>query len=293
MFSLLAYNRLVDSRPLIDSIKRRFADEQDNVTKIFSRFDGSVKVENEDVSEPLSDELELDCEMIDQTLGLCQPTERCMMQEPGKRHFSVCEWAGEEDDLVEKTTPTKLCCPPITASWDELKTRFETWLAKSKVDLFSVGLPLETDQTCGATINTLREDDDENDGDEDDDDEENFHEKRFEEESENSDSFEKEYENDLNEKAKRSKVRIVMGRTAKVGEIPWMVSIYFKQQFVCGGSIISERHILTAAHCFSGSKQVFVLNQKVKLNLPLSLGIHSTTQSVTVRCCCLTGPQHS
>jgi hypothetical protein len=50
-----------------------------------------------------------------------------------------------------------------------------------------------------------------------------------------------------------SSSRVVMGHGAKVGQIPWMCAIYFHGQFVCGGSIISERHIISAAHCFDGS----------------------------------------
>jgi len=51
-----------------------------------------------------------------------------------------------------------------------------------------------------------------------------------------------------------NKVRIVLGRTARLGQVPWMVAIYYREQFICGGSIISERHVLTAAHCLSSSR---------------------------------------
>uniref|UniRef100_A0A1Q3FNW4 Putative trypsin-like serine protease n=1 Tax=Culex tarsalis TaxID=7177 RepID=A0A1Q3FNW4_CULTA len=45
--------------------------------------------------------------------------------------------------------------------------------------------------------------------------------------------------------------RIIGGVNAKSGEIPWHVAIYVEDQYQCGGSIISSRSILTAAHCLT------------------------------------------
>lgn len=44
--------------------------------------------------------------------------------------------------------------------------------------------------------------------------------------------------------------RITSGVNAKEGEFPWMASIYQFNQFLCGGALISDRFIVTAAHCF-------------------------------------------
>ena len=50
--------------------------------------------------------------------------------------------------------------------------------------------------------------------------------------------------------------RIVGGRKAEEGEFPWTVSLATKTKdpkvFIksCGGSILTERTVMTAAHCF-------------------------------------------
>ncbi|KYB29441.1 hypothetical protein TcasGA2_TC031984 [Tribolium castaneum] len=47
----------------------------------------------------------------------------------------------------------------------------------------------------------------------------------------------------------RAQSLIVNGRKAKGGEHPWQVAIYRNNKFICGGALISENLILTAAHC--------------------------------------------
>lgn len=37
----------------------------------------------------------------------------------------------------------------------------------------------------------------------------------------------------------------------KRGRYPWMAAIYYKNQFTCGGNLISKKHILTTAACLS------------------------------------------
>ncbi|XP_020278718.1 trypsin 3A1-like [Pseudomyrmex gracilis] len=46
--------------------------------------------------------------------------------------------------------------------------------------------------------------------------------------------------------------RIVGGNVTSVHEYPWLVSMYKRGTFYCAGSVITRKHVLTAAHCLSG-----------------------------------------
>lgn len=48
--------------------------------------------------------------------------------------------------------------------------------------------------------------------------------------------------------------RIYGGYPAKEGELPWMAVLYYRRrnESHCGASIISQRFLLTAAHCVTG-----------------------------------------
>ncbi|VEN58206.1 unnamed protein product [Callosobruchus maculatus] len=54
--------------------------------------------------------------------------------------------------------------------------------------------------------------------------------------------------------------RIVGGSSAKLGQYPWIASLLIKYrrqtEFVCGGTLVNENHVLTAAHCITSANFV-------------------------------------
>ncbi|XP_075287795.1 transmembrane protease serine 2 isoform X2 [Opisthocomus hoazin] len=48
--------------------------------------------------------------------------------------------------------------------------------------------------------------------------------------------------------------RIVGGSAATLGQWPWQVSLHVQDTHVCGGSIITQQWIVTAAHCVEGKQ---------------------------------------
>ncbi|XP_011373741.1 putative serine protease 46 [Pteropus vampyrus] len=47
--------------------------------------------------------------------------------------------------------------------------------------------------------------------------------------------------------------KVVKGQLVEVGKWPWQVSILFLGVYVCGGSLIHQQWVLTAAHCLQRS----------------------------------------
>ncbi|RXN20381.1 granzyme B(G,H)-like protein [Labeo rohita] len=57
----------------------------------------------------------------------------------------------------------------------------------------------------------------------------------------------------------RANVGIVNGKEAKPHSRPYMVSVQVKEQHICGGFLISDRFVMTAAHCRNNSPVLTVV----------------------------------
>merc|ERR1719187_139774 len=53
--------------------------------------------------------------------------------------------------------------------------------------------------------------------------------------------------------------RIVGGVEAQANQWPWEVALFIDDAWFCGGSLISENYVLTAAHCVDGASYFDIL----------------------------------
>ena len=66
---------------------------------------------------------------------------------------------------------------------------------------------------------------------------------------------------------------IVRGVVVRAHSHPYMAALYVDEKHFCGGSLITDRHVLTAAHCIAG------LSQAQASKLLVRLGRHHVYQS--------------
>lgn len=58
--------------------------------------------------------------------------------------------------------------------------------------------------------------------------------------------------NSIKDCGKKANTKLSGGEITKIGEFPWIVLLKYEtfgRPFLCGGSLISDRFVLTAAHC--------------------------------------------
>jgi len=72
----------------------------------------------------------------------------------------------------------------------------------------------------------------------------------------------------LNNASAKIQGRIISGKEARLGQFPWQVLIKKTEDVSCGGSIISENWVLTAAHCVKGYKKQDLIFGVVNINDP-------------------------
>ena len=62
---------------------------------------------------------------------------------------------------------------------------------------------------------------------------------------------------------------VTYGQSTTEGEWPWHAALYrykgANMQYLCGGSLISQNHVITAAHCVTKSKTNTIINQELLL----------------------------
>merc|ERR1712107_694586 len=56
-----------------------------------------------------------------------------------------------------------------------------------------------------------------------------------------------------------SKSRIVGGEEAEPNQWPWIVALFIDNSYFCGGSLITENFVMTAAHCVDGAFEFDVM----------------------------------
>uniref|UniRef100_A0A1I8MXH9 Peptidase S1 domain-containing protein n=1 Tax=Musca domestica TaxID=7370 RepID=A0A1I8MXH9_MUSDO len=61
--------------------------------------------------------------------------------------------------------------------------------------------------------------------------------------------------------------RIVGGYETQVNQYPWMAMLLFRGHFYCGASLISDRYVVTAAHCLRSFPRPFVSVRLMAHNL--------------------------
>ncbi|XP_008144752.2 serine protease 27 [Eptesicus fuscus] len=74
--------------------------------------------------------------------------------------------------------------------------------------------------------------------------------------------------------------RMVGGQDALEGEWPWQVSIQRNGSHFCGGSLITDRWVLTAAHCFSNTSETSFYRVLLGARQLVKPGPHATYSRV-------------
>ncbi|XP_017537277.2 mast cell tryptase-like [Pygocentrus nattereri] len=72
--------------------------------------------------------------------------------------------------------------------------------------------------------------------------------------------------------------KIVGGETANSNAWPWQVSIQYRAGHFCGGSLINNNWILSAAHCFQSSNTNYAAALTIYLGMASLQGINSNSQ---------------
>ncbi|KAA0202589.1 hypothetical protein HAZT_HAZT010462 [Hyalella azteca] len=76
--------------------------------------------------------------------------------------------------------------------------------------------------------------------------------------------------------------RAIEGEVAAPHSYPWMVALFIDDAYFCGGAIIDDQWILTAAHCMDGAASVEVVAGVNDLRQPDRYQVSLTSTDFTV-----------
>lgn len=77
--------------------------------------------------------------------------------------------------------------------------------------------------------------------------------------------------------------RVVGGAVANYRHYPWQAIMYYKDELNCGGSLINNRYVVTAAHCVFGMTDENLASVTVRLLAPSLNGTAPITIERKVR----------
>ncbi|XP_055607408.1 serine protease SP24D-like [Uranotaenia lowii] len=78
----------------------------------------------------------------------------------------------------------------------------------------------------------------------------------------------------------KGSARIVGGSNARAGQFPWQVALLRSGRFICGGSLISNRWVLSAAHCVHNRISVAPASEFTVLAGTINLYVGGTRRPV-------------